>query len=30
MKRQNPRFGCLKIAQEITHAFEVEINKEAL
>ena len=27
MKRQNPRFGCLKIAQEITHAFGVEVNK---
>ena len=28
MKRQNPSFGCLKIAQEITHAFGVEVNKD--
>jgi hypothetical protein len=30
MKRQNPRFGCLKIAQEITHAFGVEVNKDVV
>ena len=30
MKRQNPRFGCLKIAQEITHAFWVEVNKDVI
>ena len=30
MKRQNPRFGCLKIAQEIAHAFGVEINKDVV
>ena len=30
MKRQNPRFGCLKIAQEITHAFGLEINEDII
>ncbi len=30
MKRQNPTFGCLKVAQEIAHAFGVEINKDVL
>jgi putative transposase len=27
MKRRNPRFGCPRIAQEIAHAFGVEIDK---
>jgi|GEM_PF-6486525 len=30
MKRQNPKFDCLKIAQEIAHAFGVEINKDVV
>ena len=30
MKRRNPRFGCPRIAQEITHAFGVEINKDVV
>jgi putative transposase len=28
MKRRNPRFGCPRIAQQIAHAFGVEINKD--
>src|ERR1700726_3333051 len=28
MKRQNPRFGCRKIAEQISRAFPVEINKD--
>jgi putative transposase len=28
MKRRNPRFGCPRIAQEIAHAFGVEIDKD--
>jgi putative transposase len=28
MKRRNPRFGCQRIAQEIAHAFGVEIDKD--
>jgi hypothetical protein len=27
-KRRNPRAGCPRIAQEITHAFGIEINKD--
>jgi putative transposase len=30
MKRRNPRFGCPRIAQEIAHAFGVEINKDVV
>ena len=30
MKRRNPRFGCVRIAQEITHAFGVEIDKDVV
>src|SRR5450755_3216134 len=30
MKRRNPRFGCPRIAQEITHAFGVEIDKDVV
>jgi hypothetical protein len=28
MKRRNPKFGCLKIAQQISYAFGVELNKD--
>jgi putative transposase len=28
MKRRNPRFGCMRIAQQIAHAFGVEIDKD--
>ena len=28
MKRCNPRFGCMRIAQQIAHAFGVEIDKD--
>ena len=28
MKRRNPRFGCRKIAEQISSAFGVEINKD--
>jgi hypothetical protein len=27
MKRRNPRFGCRKIAEQISRAFAVQINK---
>jgi hypothetical protein len=27
MKRRNPRFGCRKIAEQISSAFDVEINR---
>jgi len=30
MKRRNPRFGCLKIAQQIAYAFGVEVNKHVV
>ena len=30
MKQRNPRFGCVRIAQEITHAFGVEIDKDVV
>ena len=30
MKRRNPRFGCPRIAREITHAFGVEIDKDVV
>src|SRR5450755_1320309 len=30
MKRRNPRFGCPRIAQQITHAFGVEIDKDVV
>jgi putative transposase len=30
MKRRNPRFGCPRIAQEIAHAFGVEIDKDVV
>ena len=28
MKRHNPRFGCVRIAQQISHAFGVQIDKD--
>jgi putative transposase len=30
MKRRNPRFGCRKIAEQISSAFGVEINKDVV
>jgi len=30
MKRRNPRFGCVRIAQQIAHAFAVEIDKDVV
>ena len=30
MKRRNPQFGCVRIAQQITHAFGVEIDKDVV
>src|SRR5260370_41228402 len=30
MKRGNPRFGYMRIAQQISHAFGVEIDKDAV
>jgi putative transposase len=30
MKRRNPRFGCRKIAEQISRAFCVEINKDVV
>jgi putative transposase len=30
MKRRNPRFGCVRIAQQIAHAFGIEINKDVV
>jgi putative transposase len=28
MKRRNPKFGCVRIAQQIVHAFGIEIDKD--
>ena len=28
MKRRNPRFGCVRIAQQISHAFGLQIDKD--
>jgi putative transposase len=28
MKRRNPKFGCVRIAQQIAHAFGIEIDKD--
>lgn len=30
MKRRNPKFGYLKIAQQLSHAFGVELNKDVV
>ena len=29
-KRRNPRFGCMRIAQQISHAFGIEIDKDVV
>jgi putative transposase len=29
-KRRNPRFGCVRIAQQIAHAFGVDIDKDVV
>lgn len=28
LKRRNPRFGCVRIAQQIAHAFGIELDKD--
>ena len=28
MKRRNPKFGCVHVAQQIAHAFGIEIDKD--
>jgi transposase InsO family protein len=30
MKRRNPRFGCVRIAQQIAHAFGIELDKDVV
>src|SRR6266852_5445649 len=30
MKRRNPKFGCVRIAQQISHAFGIEIDKDVV
>jgi putative transposase len=30
MKQRNPRFGCVRIAQQIAHAFGIEIAKDVV
>src|SRR5208282_2359275 len=30
MKRRNPRFGCRKIAEQLSRAFAIEINKDVV
>src|SRR6202521_5698716 len=30
MKRRNPRFGCVRIAQQISHAFGLDIDKDVV
>ena len=30
MKLRNPGFGCLRIAQQISHAFGIEIDKDVV
>jgi hypothetical protein len=30
LKRRNPQFGCVRIAQQITHAFGVELDKDVV
>jgi len=30
MKRRNPRFGCVRIARQICHAFGIEIDKDVV
>jgi putative transposase len=30
MKRRNPKFGCVRIAQQIAHAFGIELDKDVV
>jgi transposase InsO family protein len=30
MKRRNPRFGCVRIAQQVSHAFGVQVDKDVV
>ena len=30
MKRRNPKFGCVRIAQQVSHAFGIEIDKDVV
>ncbi|OGA43750.1 MAG: hypothetical protein A3G24_27655 [Betaproteobacteria bacterium RIFCSPLOWO2_12_FULL_62_13] len=30
LKRRNPEFGCVRIAQQISHAFGIEIDKDVV
>jgi putative transposase len=30
LKRRNPRFGCVRIAEQISHAFGVDIDKDVV
>src|SRR5436305_14863040 len=30
MKRRNLRFGCVRIAQQISHSFEIKIDKDVV
>jgi putative transposase len=30
MKRRNPKFGCMRIAQQISHAFGVDLDKDVV
>ena len=30
MKHRNPKFGCVRIAQQIAHAFGIEIDKDVV
>jgi putative transposase len=30
MKQRNPKFGCVRIAQQIAHAFGIEIDKDVV
>ena len=30
LKRRNPRFGCVRIAEQICHAFGLDINKDVV
>ena len=30
MKLRKPRFGCVRIAQQISHAFGIEIDKDVV
>jgi len=30
MKRHNPKFGCPRIAQQVSHAFGIEVDKDVV